>query len=99
MSAEARVEGGAFRITVPMGCEPSLYKRKALLVDVDGDGMCTQGVDRIYVDYSFLVSDLTFVLAGSVPGASASERQIILGSPDATAPDGCEVFNLPWPDT
>lgn len=97
VSAEARVERGAFRIASPMGCEKELYKRKALMVDVNGDGACTLGIDRIYVNNSFLVGDLTFVLAGSVPiETGAGERRMGLGS-EATAVEACEVFNLPWP--
>jgi hypothetical protein len=101
VAAEARVEDGAFRIAVPMGCEGGLYKRKALLVDVDGDGMCTLGIDRVYVDYSFLVGDLTFVLVGSAPPAapeSETERGMSLGTPETTAPEACEVLNMPWPE-
>ena len=84
-----------------MGCERSLYKRKALLVDVNGDGACTLGVDRIYIDYSFLLGDVTFVLAGSTPPApseSETEARRDLGTPEATAPEGCDVLNKPWPD-
>ena len=99
VAAEARVERGAFRIAVPMGCEKGLYKRKALMVDVDGDGACTRGVDRIYTNSSFLVGDLTFVLAGSVPDGNmgGGERRLTLGSAETVA-EACDVFNLPWPE-
>jgi hypothetical protein len=37
------LDGGAFAIDLPDVSEPGLYKRKIVLVDLDGDGACGSG--------------------------------------------------------
>jgi len=96
---QARVEGGVFRIEFPQGCESDLYKRKLLFVDVDADGSCTPGVDRVYEDYRFLDTDLTFTLIDSVPrptGPPAPGTSVMSRSRDEAT--DCQFLNDPWPE-
>jgi hypothetical protein len=96
-SAQGRIESGAFRIDLPQACEISLYKRKLLFVDVDGDGTCTPGVDHVYSDYRAQEGgDLTLTLSDSVP-APASDASMRLATDAGAA--SCQVFNDPWPDS
>jgi len=98
-SAQARIERGGFRIDLPQACEISLYKRKLLFIDVDGDGTCTPGVDHVYSDYRAQEGgDLTLTLSDSVP-APASDAAMLLATDAATATPSCQVFNDPWPDS
>ena len=98
-SAQARIESGAFRIDLPQAHEISLYKRKVLFIDVDGDGTCTAGVDHVYSDYRALEGgDLTLTLSDSVP-APAGDAALRLATDAATAAPSCQVFNDPWPDS
>ena len=97
-SAQARIEGGAFRIDLPQGAEISLYKRKLLFIDVEGDGVCTAGVDHVYSDSRAQEGDLTLTLADSVP-APAADAAMRLATDAATATPNCQVFNDPWPDS
>lgn len=95
-AGQARVENGAFRLEFPQGCEAFLYKQKVLFVDVDGDGICTPAVDRVYSDFRFLTGDLTVTLSDSVPAPPANLA--IWPTSTATAAGSCEVLNQPWPD-
>ena len=98
-SAQARIESGTFRIDLPQASEISLYKRKLLFVDVDGDGTCTSGVDHVYSDYRAQEGgDLTLTLSDSVP-APASDAAMRLATDAATTTASCQVFNDPWPDS
>jgi hypothetical protein len=98
-SAQARIESGAFRIDLPQAAEISLYKRKLLFIDVDGDGTCTAGVDHVYSDYRAQEGgDLLLTLSDSVP-PPASDAAMRLATDAATATPSCHVFNDPWPDS
>ena len=97
-SAQARIEGGAFRIDLPQACEISLYKRKLVFIDLDGDGTCTAGVDHVYSDARAQEGDLTLTLSDSVP-VPASDAAMRLQTDAATAAASCQVFNDPWPDS
>jgi hypothetical protein len=98
-SAQARIESGGFRIDLPQAAEISLYKRKLLFIDVDGDGTCTPGVDHVYSDYRAQEGgDLTLTLSDSVP-APAPDAAMRLAADAATAAPSCQVFNDPWPDS
>jgi hypothetical protein len=92
-SGQARVEGGAFRITFPDGWEGGLYKRKLAFVDLDADGVCT-AADQGYTDYSAAVADTVLTLAGSVP---AVPWRLEL-RPEADPGAFCRLWNEPWPD-
>ena len=96
-SGQARVENGAFLIEFPQGCEVSLYKMKVLFIDVDGDGSCTPGVDRVYTDARFLTSDLTLTLADSVPAPTGNS--VMNPSTASTVDLSCQALNQPWPDS
>ena len=50
-------------------------KRKVLFMDVNGDGVCTPGVDRVYSDFRSLDRDMTLTLSDGIP-APASDTQI-----------------------
>jgi hypothetical protein len=98
-SAQARVESGAFRIDLPQAAEISLYNRKLLFIDVDGDGTCTAGVDHVCADYRAQEGgDLTLTLSDSVP-APTSDAAMRLATDTVTATPSCQVFNEPWPDS
>jgi len=97
-SAQARIDSGAFRIDLPQAAEISLYKRKLLFIDVDGDGTCTAGVDHVYSDSRAQEGDLTLTLSDSVPGP-ATDAAMRLATDAATAAPSCQVFNDPWPDS
>jgi hypothetical protein len=97
-SAQARIQDGAFRIEFPQGCEGFLYKTKLLYIDVNGDGSCTAGVDRVYSDHRFQTSDITLMLSDSVP-APPLNRQILVSSTDPPASSECQELNQPWPDS
>ena len=92
-SGQVRIQSGAFHIEFPQGCEVSLYKRKVLFIDVDGDGVCTPGADRVYSDYRFQDGDITLTLADSVPAAPGNVRMLLSSS----GPD-CDALNQPWPE-
>lgn len=96
-SGQVRIENGAFRIELPQGCEASLYKRKVLYIDIDGDGSCTPGVDRVYRDYRFQTGDITLTLEDSVPEGSSNMR-MLLSSIESAASE-CQVLNQPWPES
>jgi len=96
-SGQVRIQGGAFRIEFPQGCEVFLYKRKLLFIDVDGDGICAPGVDRVYHDYRFLESDITIGLSDSVP-KPLTDSQMLLSDADIAVAD-CQALNEPWPDS
>ena len=96
-SAQVRIQDGAFRIEFPQGCEGFLYKQKVLFIDLDGDGSCAPGIDRVYADFRFLDRDITLGLSDSVP-APATDRQM-LRSTDAPAASYCQSLNEPWPDS
>lgn len=97
-SAQVRIHDGAFQIEFPQGCEGFLYKRKVLFIDVDGDGSCTPGIDRVYSDSRFLEADITLGLSDSVP-APATDRRMLRSSTDAVGGWQCEALNEPWPDS
>jgi hypothetical protein len=96
-SGQVRIQDGAFRIEFPQGCEFSLYKPKFLFIDVDADGVCTPGVDRVYSDSRALEGDLTITLSDSVPKPPV-DLQMLLSSTDAAA-SSCPVLNEPWPES
>jgi len=96
-SGQVRIQDGAFRIEFPQGCEFSLYKRKLLFIDVDADGICTAGVDRVYSDYRALESDITIALSDSIPKPQ-TDFQMLLSAADAAA-SSCQVLNEPWPES
>jgi hypothetical protein len=96
-SGEVKIQDGAFRIEFPQGCEFSLYKNKLLFIDVDADGICTPGVDRVYNDYRALESDITITLSDSVPRPQ-TDLQMLLATTD-TAASSCQVLNEPWPES
>ena len=97
-SAQVRIQDGAFRIEFPQGCEGFLYKQKVLFIDVDGDGSCTPGIDRVYADFRFLDRDITLGLSDSVP-APATDRQMLRSLTDSLAASHCQALNGPWPDS
>ncbi len=96
-SGQVRIEDGAFRIEFPQGCEASLYKRKVLYIDMDGDGFCTPGVDRVYRDSRAQTGDITLTLEGSVP-EGPSNMQMRLSFIESAASE-CQVLNQPWPES
>jgi hypothetical protein len=96
-TGQVRVENGAFRIEFPRGCEGFLYKQKVLFIDVDADGVCTPGVDRVYSDFRFLESDLTVTLADSVPTPPGNVA--LRFASDSPAAPSCQVLNQAWPDS
>ena len=97
-SGQVRIQDGAFRIEFPGGCEGFLYKAKLLYIDVNGDGSCTAGVDRVYRDYRFQTSDIALTLSDSVP-PPPSNMQMLLSSTDPPAGSACQALNQPWPDS
>ena len=97
-SAQVRIQDGAFRIEFPQGCEGFLYKQKVLFIDIDGNGSCTPGIDRVYSDFRFLEGDITLGLSDSVP-APTTDRQMLRSSTDAQGDWHCEALNEPWPDS
>ena len=97
-SGQVRILDGAFRIEFPLGCEGFLYKQKLLFIDVDADGICTPGVDRVYKDYRFLDRDMTLTLSDSVPAAPV-DSQVLLSSGDPPETTHCQSLNGPWPES
>jgi hypothetical protein len=98
-SAQVRIESGAFRVDLPQAAEISLYKRKLLFIDMDGDGTCTAGADHVYSDNRAQEGgDLMLTLSDSVP-APASGAAMGLAPDAATATPSCQVFNDPWPES
>jgi hypothetical protein len=95
--AQARVENGAFRIEFRQGCEFSLYKQNVLFIDVDRDGSCSPGVDRIYSENRALESDLTLTLVDSVPMPPGDA--VMPFAFDVFVEASCQVLNQPWPDS
>jgi len=95
-AGQVRIQDGAFRIEFPLGCEFSLYKRKLLFVDVDADGICTPGVDRVYSDYRAVESDITIMLSDSVPRPQ-TDLQMLLATTDTAS--SCQALNDPWPES
>jgi hypothetical protein len=89
--AQVRIQDGAFRIEFPQGCEGFLYKQKLLFIDVDGDGSCTPGVDRVYSDFRFQSSDITLTLSDSLPAPPANAQMRLSSS-------NCEPLNEAWPE-
>jgi hypothetical protein len=94
---QVRIQNGAFRIEFPQGCEGFLYKQKFLFIDVNADGSCTLGVDRVYRDFRFLDGDITLTLTDSTPAAPL-DTQMLLSSTDPPASFNCEALNEPWPE-
>lgn len=95
-SVEGRVRDQGFRFVFPQVVEPSLYKRKLLFIDVDGDGVCGATADRVYQDFrGQLDSDLTLSLADSVP-MPGPEAQML---PSIDRAADCGLLNEPWPDS
>ena len=94
---QVRIQDGTFRIEFPRGCEEFLYKQKLLFIDVDADGSCTPGVDRVYTDYRFQTSDITLTLSDSVP-TPPGNAQMRLSPTDAPASSDCELLNEAWPE-
>ena len=94
---QVRIQDGTFRIDFPQGCEGFLYKRKLLFIDVDADGSCTPGVDRVYTDYRFQTSDITLTLSDSVP-TPPGNAQMRLSSTDPPDSSDCEHLNEAWPE-
>jgi hypothetical protein len=97
-AGQVRIEGGAFRIEFPQGVEWDLYKRKLLFIDVDGDGSCTAGVDRVYADFSVFEQDMTLTLGDSVPAPAPGSRILIphTGSMPAYY---SQASNSAWPES
>lgn len=56
------LDGGAFAIDLPDVSEPGLYKRKIVLVDLDGDRACGSG-EPMFADYSAPFVDTTITTA------------------------------------
>lgn len=96
-AGQARVENGAFRIEFRQGCEFSLYKQKVLFIDMDGDGSCSPGVDRIYFENRALENDLTLTLVDSVPMPPGDAVMPLAF--DVFVDTSCQVLNQPWPDS
>lgn len=86
------VEGGGFSLELPASNEPDLYKRRAGFLDVDGDGVCTIGVDPLYVDYRFIEADTTLMLSDSVP---RPDTNLYFLRHDAA--EECDALNMAWP--
>jgi hypothetical protein len=61
-SAELTITGGGFSVHFPSVWEYSLYKRKVILLDHDGDGACSAS-DTVVVDYSAAVEDVAMTWA------------------------------------
>ena len=97
-SGQVRIRDGAFRIEFPLGCEGFLYKQKLLFIDVDADGICTPGVDRVYKDYRFLDRDMTLTLSDSVPAAPV-DSQMLLSTGDPPETTHCQSLNGSWPES
>jgi hypothetical protein len=94
---QVRIQDGTFRIEFPQGCEEFLYKQKLLFIDVDANGSCTPGVDRVYTDSRFQTSDITLTLSDSVP-APPGNAQMRLSSTDPSPSSDCERLNEAWPE-
>lgn len=94
-SAEGTVREGAFAFSFPDSVQPSLYQRRLLFIDVDGDGACVPGVDRVYGDYRALGGDETLALPDSAPAPDPSGQ--MYRSPEWQVAADCEVLNQPWP--
>jgi hypothetical protein len=88
-SGQVRIDQGAFSIRLPAAVENSLYKRKIVHVDADGDGACTDG-DFLFADYGFADSNppLDYVLMVS----PTSPFRVL---PDGVAKVCAEIQN--WP--
>ena len=54
--AVTHLANGGFSVDFPSVWEYGLYKKKVILVDVEGDGGCGEG-DTIHVDYSASLED------------------------------------------
>lgn len=93
-SGEGHVAGGAFTFSFPAVLQKFLYVQKLLFIDVDGDGVCSAGSDRVYHDSRATQEDLTLSLVDSVPAATPDLQ--MPRSFDA-APH-CDFLNQPWPE-
>jgi hypothetical protein len=93
-SGEARISGGTFTLSFPMVQEPHIYKRKVLLIEIDGDGLCDPKKDLVFEDSSFTTKPLS--LAATVNSSITlppSTRLMHRSSEDSD----CEPFLAPWP--
>lgn len=91
-SAQTRVEDGALSIVLADSNERSLYKRRVGFMDVNGDGICTAGIDRVYSDSRAMLEDSTLTLADSMPAPASNQFE------RARAEEGpCEILNGAWP--
>lgn len=68
--AETRVAGGAFSVHFPDIWEPGLYKKKVVLVDLDGDGACDRG-ELVFLDQRASAVDETIGLGDFEPATCA----------------------------
>ena len=86
--AVALLANGGFSVDFPAVWEYGLYKKKVILVDVDGDGRCGEA-DTILVDYSASVEDR--VMTAVAPAEAGG----LWGDFFAAA---CADFVADWPD-
>lgn len=69
--AVTEAHDGAFPVVAfPDVWELGLYKRKVVLVDLDGDGACGAG-DTVLTDYSASVEDVAMTTADFFPSECA----------------------------
>jgi hypothetical protein len=72
----------------------SLYKRKVLLIDIDGDGLCNAKTDLVFVNSSFTAKPLD--LAATVDSSIELPPSMRLMARSFEDSD-CEPFLSPWP--
>jgi hypothetical protein len=89
-SGEAVILNGAFSMVFVQVWEAPLYKRKLLFVDVNDNGSCDPGVDRVFQDYRG-VPDLEL----SLQNGERSELDMPVSS-DTEA--DCLVLSSTWPE-
>lgn len=93
-SGEGHVAAGAFTFAFPASLQAFYYIRKLLFIDVDGDGVCAAGIDRVYTDSRATRDDLTLWLTDSVPAPPPEARM----PRSFDAGGDCAVLNDAWPD-
>ena len=92
-SGEARISKGTFTLSFPMVHEPDLYKRKVILIDIDGDGVCNPKDDLVFVDSSFTTKPLDLAATVDSSKVPPPTRLMSRSSEDSD----CEPFLSEWP--
>lgn len=89
-SGQARIEDGAFTLTIPRVWERDFYKPKAVLIDVNDDGLCSANLDVATVDYRA-------VSLGKLLVRPEATGQLDFPRLAPSSSETCRLFNTPWP--